>query len=173
MKYKLVIEADGVEVFNEELGSECVEGLANNFEDISENRELFGLLAKSSSSEVRKAIARKDNLNEASLELLAQDPSIEVWRYLCTQTVFQKWASTEMLLKYIDGDIECASRIAQNIREFINADEKKIEGTVSAHSDPIVRKSFADGYGASKRLLKQLLSDPDAGVRAAAKRSLD
>jgi len=172
VKFKLVIEAEGVEVFSEELGSECVSGLTGRLQDIADNKDLFGYLAKCPSSEVRNDIAYKDNLNEETVELLSKDTSIEVRRTLCGQTPFREWATTELLLEYIGADIECAKTIAGSLGDYSNVDANKVAIALCKHSDPDVRNALAGSWGAPKRFVKQLLSDPDASVRASAKRTL-
>lgn len=173
VKFKLVIEADGAEVFNEELGAESVSGLAGRLQDIAENKDLFGHLAKSASSEVRSDIAYKDNLNEETVELLSRDDSIDVRRRLCCQPPFREWVGTELLLEYISADIDCAKTIAGSVSEYSNADTNKLAIELCKHLDPDVRNALASSWGAPKKFLKQLLSDPDASVRASAKRTLD
>lgn len=172
-KFKLVIEVDGAEVLNEELGSECVSGLTGRLQDIAENKDFFGYLAKSASSEVRSDIAYKDNLNEETVELLSRDNSLDVRRRLCGQTPFREWVGTELLLEYISTDIECAKTIAGSVSDYSNADANKVAIELCKHSDPDVRNALAGSWGAPKKFLKQLLSDPDASVRASAKRTLD
>jgi hypothetical protein len=173
VKFKLVIEIDGADVFNEELGSEAVSGLTGRLPDTSESKEVFGYLAQCASSEVRTDIAYKDNLNEETVERLSQDASIEVRRRLCGQTPFREWASTEILLEYISADIDCAKTIAGSVGDYSNADANKVAIELCKHADPDVRNALAGSWGAPKKFVKQLLSDPDASVRASAKRTLD
>jgi hypothetical protein len=172
VKFKLVIEVDDAEVLIEELGSECVSGVAGRLQDIEDNKDLFGLLAKCASSEVRSDLAYKDNLNEDTVELLAQDASIDVRRILCGQAPFREWASTELLLEYISSDIDCAKTIAGSVGEYNQADVTKIAAEICKHSDPYVRNALAGNWGAPKKIVKQLLSDADSSVRASAKRTL-
>lgn len=173
VKFKLVIEIDGDDVFNEELGSEAVSGLTGRLPDTAESKEVFGYLAQCASSEVRTDIAYKDNLNEETVERLSQDASIEVRRRLCGQTPFREWASTEILLEYISADIDCAKTIAGSVGDYSNSDANKVAIELCKHSDPDVRNALAGSWGAPKKFVKQLLSDPDASVRASAKRTLD
>ena len=173
VKFKLVIEIDGAEVFNEELGSEAVSGLTGRLPDVAENKDVFGYLAKSASSEVRNDIAYKDNLNEETVEILSKDASIEVRRRLCGQTPFREWVDTEILLEYISADIDCAKAIAGSVSEYSNADVNKVSIEICKHSDPDVRNALAGCWGAPKKFVKQLLSDSDASVRASAKKTLN
>lgn len=173
VKFKLVIEIDGADVFTEELGSEAVSGLTGRLPDAAENKVVFGYLAQCASSEVRADIAYKDNLNEETVEILSQDASIEVRRRLCGQAPFREWASTEILLEYISADIDCAKTIAGSVGDYSNADANKVAIELCKHSDPDVRNALAGNWGVPKKLMKQLLSDPDASVRSSAKRTLD
>jgi hypothetical protein len=173
VKFRLVIEVDNAEVFAEELGSECVGGVAGRLQDVVDNKDLFGLLAKCASSEVRSDIAYKDNLHEETVALLAQDASIDVRRRLCGQTPFKEWASTELLLEYISSDIDCAKTIAGSVAEYKNADMNKVAVDLCKHSDPDVRNVLAGNWGSPKKFVKQLLSDADPSVRSSAKRTLD
>lgn len=172
VKVKLLIELDDAEAFTGELGSEAVSGLTGRLADVAENKEVFGYLAQYVSSEVRYDIAYKDNLNEETVELLSQDASIEVRRRLCNQRSFLEWASTELLLEYISADIDCAKTIARCVVDYSKADANKLAIELCKHSDPDVRNSLASNWGA-KKFVKQLLSDPDASVRATAKRTLE
>lgn len=172
MKFKFVIELEGAEIFTQELGSEDLSSLAGQLPDVSENKDIFWYLAQCASSEVRSDIVYKDNLNEETIELLSKDASIDVKRRLCGQKTFHEWASLEIVLEYISADINCAKTIAENVGEFINADINKVGIELCKHSDPDVRNALANSYNTSKKFVKQLLSDPDASVRASAKRKL-
>ncbi|MFN3456307.1 MAG: hypothetical protein ACK4Z8_01860 [Novosphingobium sp.] len=173
MRYKLIIEIEGSAVFAEELGSEAVSGLIGRLPDTSENKELFGYLAKSASSEIRSDIACRDNLMEETVEYLSKDSSVDVRRRLSGQTPFREWASTELLLEYINADIECAKIIACSVGEYSNADTNKIAAELCKHPDPDVRNTLAGNWGTPKKFLKQLASDSDASVRSSAKQALD
>jgi hypothetical protein len=173
VKFKLMIEVDGEQTAYEDLGYECVSALAGRLPDVVENKNLFGYLAKAVSTDVRTEIAYKDNLNEETVELLSQDASIDVRRRICGQKPFREWASTEVLLKYIVTDIECAKTIAGSIGDYSNADANEIAIEICKHADPDVRNALAGSWGAPKKFVKKLLSDPDASVRASAQRTLD
>lgn len=171
-KFKLIVEVDGNEVSNDELGSQALSGLVNSCPDAVEYRSLFGYLALSPSSQVRADVAYRDNLCEKTVELLANDSSMDVRRRLCVQTTFKEWVSTEMLADFINSDADMAKTIASAISEYSNADVNTIATELAKHTDPDVRLSLADNWGTPKKLLKQLLSDNDASVRASAKRTL-
>lgn len=173
LTFKLTVQNDAGEVASYDLGAEALARLAGSLPDNPENTQLFHHLAQSASSDVRTEIAYRDNLNEDTVELLSCDPAIDVRRRLCGQTPFSEWATTEMIIELVNADIDCAKTIAGRISEYSNADVNLIAAVVMQHSDPDVRNSLASSWGAPKKVIKQLLKDDDAGVRASAKRTLD
>ena len=172
--YKLVVEVDQKEVHSVALGSRAVTGLINGqwpHED-DEIVSLYEYFAQSPSSGVRSEVARMEHINENTLELLAKDNAVEVRRAISTNAKFRDWATTEMLSDYIRSDIECAKEIAGSLGDFTCADANMIAAVMCNHSDPEVRQALADSYNAPRKFVKQLVTDPDQSVRAAAKRTL-
>ena len=173
--YKLVVEADEQEVHSVVLDSEALAELVRvlayrNCED--EFVSLFGYLAQSSSSEVRKKVAESNAINEEILELLTKDKAVDVRRSISYCGEFKNWATTEIVIDYIQSDIECAKSIARDLDEFTEVDANEIADALRNHSDPGVRIALADSYSAPKKSLKQLLSDPEHSVRCAARETL-
>lgn len=173
LTFKLTVQNDAGEVTSYDLGAEALARLAGSLPDNAENSELFHHLAQSPSSDVRTEIAYRDNISEATVELLAHDPAIDVRRRVCGQTPFSEWATTETIVELVNADIDCAKTIAGRISEYSNADANVIAAAIMQHSDPDVRNALASSWGAPKKVIKQLLEDDDAGVRASAKKTLD
>ena len=174
--HKLVVEADEQEVHSVVLDSDALAALVGALpyrkcED--EFVSLLGYLAQSSSSEVRQAVAENNAFNEDILELLATDKAIDVRRSVSDCDKFKTWASTEIVIDYIQSDIECAKTIARALGEFTEIDVNAIADALRNHSDPGVRTSLAYSYNAPKKILKQLLTDPEHNVRCAAREALD
>ena len=174
--HKLVVEADEQEVHSVVLDSEALAPLVGALpyrkcED--EYVSLLGYLAQSPSSEVRKAVAENNAINEDILELLAKDKAVEVRRSVSYCDKFKTWATEEIVIDYIQSDIECAKTIARDLSEFTEIDINAIADALRNHSDPGVRTVLADSYNAPKKILKQLLTDPEHSVRCAARESLD
>ena len=174
--YKLVVEADEKEVHSVVLDSEMLTALVGALpypkcED--EFVSLLGYLAQSSSSEVRKAVADNNAINEDILELLAKDKDVEVRRSVSDSDKFRTWATEEVVINYIEADIECAKTIAHALGEFTEIDINAIADTLRNHSDPRVRTALTYSYNAPKKILKQLLTDPEHSVRCAAREALD
>ena len=174
--HKLVVETDEQEVHSVILDSEALAALVgalpySKCED--EFVSLLGYLAQSSSSEVRKAVAENNAINEDILELLAKDKAVDVRRSVSYCDEFKTWASTEIVIDYIQSDIECAKSIAGDLGSFTEVDTNTIADMLCNHTDPGVRKALADSYSAPKKILKQLLTDTEHSVRCAARDSLD
>ena len=175
--YKLVVEVDQKEVHSVALGSHAVSGLISGLPyhrrpEADENASLYEYFALSPSSGVRRDVAGEDFINEQTLELLAKDDAIDVRRAISTNAKFRDWATTEMLTDYIQSDIECANNIAASLGDFTCADTNVIAAVICNHSDPEVRQTLANSYNAPTKFVKQLASDPDQSVRAAAKDTL-
>lgn len=172
IQVRLLIESESAGVFNEEIGYETVIGLVRHLDDAASNKGLFGHLARHASWEVRCSVAGMDNIDEATVELLCQDPCIEVRRALSDHALFREWASTAILHKLAAADIECARNIAYNLRDFTRADVNLLAGELSRHTDPDIRRVLASTYATPKKILRQLLWDGDPGVRASARSTL-
>ena len=172
--YKLVVEVEQKEVHSVTLGSEAVSGLISglSFRQGDENARLYEYLALSPSSGVRRNVAGIEHINENTLELLAKDDAIDVRRAISENAKFGDWATTEILSDYIRSDIECAKKIAASLGDFTCADASVIAAVICDHSDPEVRLAMAESWNAPKKFVKQLVTDPDQGVRAAAKHTL-
>ena len=172
--YKLVVEVDQKEAHSVALGSEAVSGLISglSFHQGDENASLYEYFALSPSSGVRRAVAGMEHINENTLELLAKDDAIDVRRAISTNAKFRDWATTEILSDYIRSDIECAKEIAASLGDFTCADANVIATVICNHSDPEVRQALAESWNAPRKFVKQLVTDPDQGVRAAAKHTL-
>lgn len=173
---KLVVEVDEQEVHSVVLDSEALAALVGALpyrkcED--EFVSLLGYLAQSSSSEVRKTVAENNAVNEDILELLAKDKAVDVRRSISDCDEFRTWATTEIVIDYIQSDIECAKSIALFLGNFTQVDTNTIADLLRNHSDPGVRKALADSFSVPKKILKQLLTDPEHSVRCAARESLD
>lgn len=111
-KFFITVKKDDDEVYTQELAAEALARVLSGIADRPSNQELIYYMANSNSSEVRKDVAYRENMNVATLELLAQDTSIDVRRNLCSQQAFCDWATTETILDYATSDVECAKTIA-------------------------------------------------------------
>jgi hypothetical protein len=173
VKFSLLVQIDGGEEKRFEIGSEVLSRMSSGIPDAADSQDILHFLAMSPSSEVRADVAYKDCISEETVELLANDNSIDVRRRLCGQTPFSEWATTEKLIEFINLDLDCARTIAGRINEYSNADTNEVAAVLRDHSDPDVRRALAGCWGIAKSIAKQLLKDADPDVRAAAKRTLD
>ena len=174
--YKLVVEADEQEVHSVVVDSETLAELVSALQYRKCEDEfvsLLGYLAQSSSSDVRKNVAENNAINEDILELLAKDKAVDVRRSISYCDEFKTWATTEIVIDYIQSDIECAKSIAGALGDFTEVETSTIADVLCNHSDPAVRMALAASYSVPKKILKQLLTDPEHSVRCAARESLD
>ena len=98
---------------------------------------------------------------------------VDVRRSISYCDEFKTWATTEIVIDYIQSDIECAKSIAGALGDFTEVETSTIADVLCNHSDPAVRMALAASYSVPKKILKQLLTDPEHSVRCAARESLD
>lgn len=172
MKATLVIEGKKKKM-TIDLGYDDVSSIASSLPDSSEHSEIYAMLAGHPSVSVRENIAGKDKLDESTVKSLAADPEATVLRSLVRSENARKCLNTKQLLEMIRRDVDTAENIACYVESFESADADAVAETLSKHSDPRVRNSLAGNGSAPKKVLKALLKDEDARVRASAKQSLE
>jgi hypothetical protein len=82
-KFFITVKKDDDEVYTQELGAEALARALSGIADTPSNEDLIYYIANSKSSEVRQDVAYREKINDATLELLARDTSIDVRRRLC------------------------------------------------------------------------------------------
>jgi hypothetical protein len=153
------------------LGIEAISSLTSNTSDHLLNAELFSKLAAHPSANVRREVACKDKIDDATAMMLARDRDIGVLRNIARNDCFRKIASESDLRRLIElGDADLCGSIAGNVEGYDNCDSGVISELLVSYPDPSVRLSLAQNYGAPRRILKKLLNDPDPDVRIAALR---
>lgn len=174
LKFKLVVEQDGKDVYSEELGFRVLRDLnLVGWQDPDISIELMDFLAHHPDPEISGKVAGNNQISDASLELLAQSQQKHIRSELIDNGRFQDWASTDLLLEYVRADAEIAERIASRLGYFHSADANAIADTLLKHPNPMVRYNMADDWSdIPKKLLKVLQNDPDTSVRAMATRKL-
>lgn len=170
MKARIVIDTKPETVID--LGSQDLGNIVSNMSDQDTNAAVFNALAAHMASYVREQVAYKDNLNEATLDILIGDASVNVVRNAVRNQRARQSATTEQLVAAIARDVEAAENIAQSIESYENADIDKLAEVLMAHSDPKVRTALANNSSAPKKCLRALLKDSEPDTRLAAKSSL-
>ena len=96
MKVILGIEADG-ETLGVELGFEALQNVVYSIPDTEENAPIFAALAKHPNPSVRSNIADKENLDDETILLLAQDKDPNVTGRITYSEAFKRMATLELL----------------------------------------------------------------------------
>jgi len=157
---------------NVSFGADALASIVSDLPDDSNSLEIHAELAKSTSYEIRENVASKDNLDEATVALLAADSIDEViCNLLCSDAA--KYITQDALDKIIAKNTKLAARVADSLGRFEELDTAKLCDALATSPDPLVRRNVANNYDAPKKVLKSLLKDGDFDVVAAAKRSLE
>ena len=174
MKAMLVIE--GKNKLTIELAYEELISIVSSLPDTSDLTAGYAILATHPSCSIRECVARKDKLDEATVEFLADDKEASVIRALASSEKARECLSIEKLVEMINRDVDTAQSIASSVESYANADAEdpasKVSEALANHPDPQVRNSLAGNSRTSKRILKDLLKDEDSRVRASAQQSL-
>ena len=166
---KITVSVDSLSI---ELCAESVENLVGSLSESEEYKDFYRVLAAHPSSGVRSAIASKDKIDAETVRLLSQDPVPNVRLGVLVGEAGRAHLTEAQLTSLAEGDLVCAETIAGNLGAF-QLESDNLAQLLAKHTDPKVRQCLASNYNVPKRLLKQLLRDPDPQVRRSAQSSLD
>ena len=169
----LVVKGEGNSAVEARLGHSMIELIAERVDDHPSQSMLLDLLAQHPSARVRRAVACRNCLSEERIAALADDPDVEVRCALFRSSAFLHWATTERLLTMAAANVDVAVQVAGDVHVFDVAEVDRLAEELAVHPDPLVRSSLAQGYRTPKRILKQLLEDPDYEVGLSARETLD
>ena len=153
------------------IGSDLLSYLVSNLPDNEAYKSIYAEFAKATAYEVRENVAGKDNLDEETVFILANDPVESVIENLLGSEA-ASCLNDAILTKLIERSPELAETIAFKVENFEGATNKVYE-LLANHGDPRVRKYLADGYNIPKKFLKKLASDEDPEVAFLAKNALE
>lgn len=156
-----------VQISYEDLGN-----FVSNLEDDETNTLVFQRLARHPSARVRAYVAAKDKLDEATVEILANDLAGSVTNSLVRSDKARKCLTTEQLIAMLQRDIDTAENIASNVETFAAADTDLIALKLANCLEPCVRYALASNTRTPKKILRALVADCDPKVSLAAKKSL-
>lgn len=169
----LVVKGEGDSAVEARLGHTMIELIAERVDDHPSQSILVDLLAQHPSARVRRAVACRNCLSEERIAALADDPDVEVRRALLSSSSFRNWVTTERLLTMAAANVDVAVQVAGDVHVFDVAEVDRLAEELAVHPDPSVRAALAQGWRTPKRVLKQLLEDPDYEVGLSAKETLD
>ncbi len=170
--YKIVLtNKDGI-LHEENISYESLSTLIGSMPDESELSKFYELVATHPSSSVRENIAYKDNLNLETIQMLAEDKSINVLRNLVRSQSFRENATEEMLERMMKIDPELAQSIAGYIDSYEMCNTSKIIDLLLEISDPCIAGALANNYNSPKNILKKLSKHSDPYIANQAKKNL-
>ena len=157
---------------NVPISSEAFASLVSSLPDSEIYKSIYAEFAKASAFGVRENVAYKDNLDEQTVFLLADDPVESVVENLIRSDA-AKYLNEDMLYKLIDRSSKLAADIADKVNNFEDSNLDKLCEVLANHSDPQVRRNLATNYGVPEKVLKKLKSDEDPEVAYYAEKSLE
>ncbi len=172
MEYKLIVSNGKEVIHTSNLSYEALASVISSHPDTESSAELFEVMASHPAAYVRETVAYKDRLSHATVDILANDSSINVLRNLSRSAAFREHASFETVQKLLALDVEIAQNIANNLEGFEQCDMGKLATLLSEHQDLGVLAALAGTYNAPKKILKALAAHPDPYVAFQAKNTL-
>lgn len=151
-----------------DLGFDQTVSMVATLTDNEESTSFFAAISKHPASAVREEVAKKDNLDEETVQRLFKDPAKSIMRWLLNSRKAREILTTEQLTQAIAADLEAAEYIAYNLESFESASIDEIASILAKHNDPKIRYALASNYSIPKKTAKSLTKDPDPQVRAAA-----
>jgi hypothetical protein len=142
--------------------------IVDNYPDKKTSRGFFAKLAKFPSYKVRSAVAAKDQLDEETVNFLANCTEKEILSSLLRSDSARACLTTKQLVGFIEKDAELASEIVDRLDSFKTADSDELATMMMTHSDSAVRYSLANAYETPKAILRKLAKDTDPDVARAA-----
>jgi hypothetical protein len=173
MKAILGIEVDG-ESFGAELGFEALENVVYSIPDIEENADLFAALARHPYPRIRSNVAEKENLDDETLMLLADDKDPEVLGRVVYSESFRRLASEEQVKNILMQENDASVNIISYAASFKRVSVEEIEQAIkdSDIQNPNILRAAADCYDFTSEYIEELTQHSDPSVSMAAKRQL-
>lgn len=168
---RALLDYNGIQI---ELSYEVLEHLISYLPSGKQSNQttLFNLLAKHNSSNVRSALAARDDLEAETYKLLAEDPDPSVRNSIACNRQASAHLSVELITKLIETSSETAVSVARNVELYEEINIVELSTLLSHAEDPIVRKALAENSSCPKKLLKSLVKDLDPSVSNAASYTL-
>ena len=174
MKAILGLEVDG-ETLGVELGYEALSSVVYSIPDTEENAPIFAALARHPNPSIRSNIGDKQNLDDETVLLLAQDKDPNVNRGLPYNETFKRIATLEIIKDMLALEGDAASNIINYAGSFQKVSTDEIEQAVKDADiqDPQILMTAAQSYDLSSEFIEELTQHPDVSVANAAKETLN
>ena len=174
MKVILGIEADG-DTLGVELGFEALQNGVYSIPDTEENAPIFAALARHPNPSIRSNIGDKQNLDDETVLLLAQDKDPNVTGRITYSEAFKRMATLELLKDMLALEGDAAANIVSYAGSFQQVSVDEIEQAVKDADiqDPQILKTAAQSWELSTEFIEELTQHPDVSVANAAKETLN
>ena len=173
MKAILGLEVDG-QTLGVELGFEALFNVVYHIPDTEENAPIFAALARHPYHSIRSNVADKQNIDDETALLLAQDKNHEVCRSIAYNETFKRIATLEILKDMLALEGDAASNIINYAGSFQKVSADEIEQAIKDADiqDPEILKAAAESWEISTEFIEELTQHPDVSVANAAKETL-
>ncbi len=173
MKAILGLEVDG-ETLGVELGFDALSSVVYSIPDTEENAPIFAALARHPNPAIRSNVGDKQNLDDETVLLLAQDKDPNVNRSIPYSEAFKRIATLELLKDMLALEGDAASNIISYAGSFQKVSADEIEQAVKDADiqDPQILMSAAQCWDFSIEFIEELTQHPDVSVANAAKETL-
>ena len=168
MDAKLIV--DGVEIT---VGIELLGRIADNLEAHESYQDIFHVLAKSASANIRQEIAYKDTISEETALLLLEDKDSAVLERIVRNDVAKIVITKEILDNILKVANEAVLKeIANNCENYENIGQEDVVKKLLEIGNPSVTLAIAENYSTPNKILKTLLKNSDPDIARAAQKSL-
>ena len=173
MKAILGLEVDG-ETLGVELGFEALFNVVYHIPDTEENAPIFAALARHPYHSIRSNVADKQNIDDETALLLAQDKNHEVCRSIAYNETFRRVATLELIKSMCESESGALHNIFNTVTSFEKVSQDEIEQAVKDADiqDPEILKAAAESWEISTEFIEELTQHPDVSVANAAKETL-
>ena len=173
MKAILGLEVDG-ETLGVELGFEALSSVVYSIPDTEENAPIFAALARHPYPSIRSNVADKQNIDDETALLLAQDKNHEVCRSIAYNETFRRVATLELIKSMCESESGALHNIFNTVTSFEKVSQDEIEQAIKDADiqDPEILKSAAESWQISTEFIEELTQHPDVSVANAAKETL-
>ena len=173
MKAILGLEVDG-ETLGVELGYEALSNVVYSIPDTEENAPIFAALARHPNPSIRSNIGDKQNLDDETVLLLAQDKDPNVNGRIPYSEAFKRIATLELLKDILELEGEACANIISYAGSFQKVSADEIEQAVKDADiqDPQILMTAAQSWELSTEFIEELTQHPDVSVANAAKETL-
>jgi len=158
------------------LGTQSLCHILMSFLDLFTDPNILAELANAEDFELRRCVARSENLNAETISLLLQDPSESVVEYLFRSKNATKHLKHEEILYALNRSAYLAEKVANYLGQLRkhnpNVNIEELYSILATHHDCRVRSIIAQDVTTPLAHLQALVMDCDADVTRQARETV-